>query len=102
MREVGLNTLSHLPEDDRERFDIFLIGARRGFKPDVGRLEQVELNHDTDIPLVANDAAVVVFHPDIVQIVDVVDVGCRDVVGVEHPAHPRQSMELIAVVVLPL
>jgi len=51
---------------------------------------------------VAYDAAVVVLQLDVVQVVDVVHVGRRDVVGVEHPACACQPVELVPVVELPL
>ena len=100
--KVGLDALAHLSEHDRERLGVLLVGSRRGFKRDVGRLEKVELNLSAEVSFVTNDAAVVILHFHIVQIVDVVDIGRRDVVGVEDPTHAGQSVEFVAVVILPL
>ena len=42
--EVGLDALAHLSEHVWEGLGILLVGVRRGFKVDVGRLEQVQLH----------------------------------------------------------
>lgn len=102
LREVGLDALAHLSEHDGEGLGALLVGTRRGLKSDVGRLEQVELHLCTDIPLVVNDAAVVILQLHVVQIVDVVHIGRRDVVGVEHSACTGKPVQLVSVVELPL
>ena len=102
LREIGLDALAHLSEHGWERFGVLLVGARRGFKLDVGRLEKVKLHLGTEVSFVANDAAVVVYQFHILQIVDVVDAGRCDVVRMEHAAHAIQSVEFVTVVILPL
>ena len=57
--EVGLDALAHLPVYGGEGLGVLLFGAQRGLDADVGRLEQVDLHHSTNLSLVAYDAAVV-------------------------------------------
>ena len=100
--EVGLDAFAHLPEHNGKRPGFLLVGARRGLEADVGRLKQVKLHFGAEVPLVADDAAVVVLQLDVVQVIDVMHVGRRDVVGVEHAARSCQPVQLVAVVMLPL
>ena len=72
--EVRPDALAYLPEHEGERPGALLVGTRRRFQPDVGRLEKVKLHFCTDVAPVADDAAAVVLQHDVVQIVDVVDV----------------------------
>ena len=85
-----------------ERLGVLLVRAKRGIKIDVGHLEKVELHLGVEVSLVANDAVVMVLQFHNVQIVDVVDVGHRNVVRVEHTAYACKAMELVAIIILPL
>ena len=52
--EVRPDALAYLPEHEGERPGALLVGTRRRFQPDVGRLEKVKLHFCTDVALVAD------------------------------------------------
>ena len=77
MRKQSFNPLSCLCKRDEckrdeGRLPVLLVEPVGAFKSDVGRLEKVKLDFRTDVPLVAEDTAIAVKRPDVLQIVDVV------------------------------
>ena len=54
LREVRPDALAQLPEHEGERSGTLLVGTRRCFQPDAGRLEKVKLHLCTDVALVAD------------------------------------------------
>ena len=54
MGEVRPDALAHLHEHEGERPGSLLVGTRRRFQPDAGRLEKVKLHFCTDVALVAD------------------------------------------------
>lgn len=99
LREVCFDTLSGLCKGDEGWLPIFLVESVRDLQTDVGRFEKIQLQGRADIAAVSEDAAVVVFIFDILQIIDVVHVRLGDVEGVDDSAEPADGVQLVSVVV---
>ena len=97
--EDRFNSLSVLPVSPQGWSPALLVQPVWDFKRDVGRGEQVLLYGCTQISLVAKYHAVMVFPPDVLQVVEVVYVGCRYVIGMYDARSTAKGVELVAVVV---
>ena len=99
LRKDGLNSLSETFVGPRGRCPILLVQPIRHIKGNVGSLKQVQLYGSTQVALVSENRTVVVVPLHILEILQVMYVGCSHVVGVYDSCDTTQSMKLVAVVV---
>ena len=98
LREDRLNSLSVLLVSPQRRSPVLLIQPIWYFKGDVSRCEQVLLYRSTQIPLVAKYHTVMVFPLNVLQVVEVMYIGCSHVIGVYNSRCTAKGMEFVAVV----
>ena len=99
LRKDRLDSLSETLVGPCGRCPVLLVQSVRDIKGDVGRLEQVQLYGCAQVPFVSEDCAVVVFPLHILQILQVVHIGCRHIIGMDYSADTAQGMKLVAVIV---
>ena len=84
LREIGLNSFSDLAKRLIEWFPILLIEAIRHLESDVCTLKQIQLHFGTQISLIPDDCALEEILSDIIHILEVMDAGLCQIIGVNH------------------
>ena len=97
--EDRLNSLSVPLVSPQRRPPVLLVQPVRNFKGDVCRGKQVLLYWSTQISFVAKYHTVMIFPLNILQVMEVMYVGCGHVIGMYDPRRATKGMELVAVVV---
>lgn len=98
LREYRLNSLSVLLVSPQRRSPVLLVQPIWYFKGDVSRREQVLLYWSTQISFVAKYHAIMIFPLNVLQVVEVVYIGCGHVIGVYNAHSSAKGMEFVAVV----
>ena len=96
--EICFNPLSSLCERDERRFPILLIKSIWDFRANVGRFEKGKLHGCADISTVSENAAVVMFIFDIIQIIDIVNIRFGDIKGMDDTAESAYGMPLVSII----
>ena len=99
LRKDRLNSLSKTLVGPCGRCPILLVQPVRDIEGDVGCLKQVQLHRRTQIPLVPKYRAVVVLPLHILEILQVMHIGCCHIIGMNYSADTAQGMKLVAVIV---
>src|SRR3712207_1581620 len=100
--QLGKNRLNSLPVplvSPQRRPPVLLVQPVRDFKGDVCRGKQVLLHGSTQISLVPKDHTVMIFPLYVLQVVEVMHIGCGHVIGMYDTCCAAKCMELVAVVV---
>ena len=99
LRKDSLNSLSEAFVGPCGRCPVLLVQPIWYIKDNVGSLKQVHLYGSTQVAFVPEDRTVVVLPLHILEILQVMHIGCSHVVGVYDSCDTTQSMKLIAIVV---
>lgn len=81
------------------RFPILLIQPIGNFKGDVCLVEEVLSYLRTEVSFVTEHQAVMMFPLHILEIMEVVNIGCSHIVRVYHAAYPADGVKFISIVV---
>lgn len=96
--EDRLNSLSVPFVNPQRRSPVLLVQPIWYFKGDVSRREQVLLYGSTQIPLVAEYHTVMILPLNVLQVVEVMYIGCGHIIGVYNARCTAKGMELVAIV----
>ena len=99
LRENGFDSFSESPVSPCRRSPILLIQPIWNFKGDVCGVKEILLNFSTQISFVTEHQAVVILPLHILQIMEVVNIGCGHVVRVYYSAYSADCVEFISIVV---
>ena len=99
LRKDCLNSLSETLVGPCGRCPVLLVQPVRNVEGYVGSLKQVQLHRRTQIPLVPKYRAVVVHPLYILEILQVMHIGCCHIIGMNYSADTAQGMKLVAVIV---
>ena len=97
--EDRLNSLSVPLVSPQRRPPVLLVQPVGNFKCDVCRGKQVLLYGSTQISFVAKYHTVMIFPLDVLQVMEVMHVGCCHIIGMYDTRRATKGMELVAVVV---
>ena len=98
LREDSFDPLSEAFVGPRRWRPILLVQLVRDIKSNVGSLKQVQLHGSTQVALVSENRTVVVLPLHILQILQVMHIGCCHIIGVYDSSDTTQGMKLVAVV----
>ena len=99
LRKDSLNSLSKAFIGPSGRCPVLLVQPIRHIKGNVCRLKQVQLYGSIQVALVPKNRTVMVFPLQILEILQVMHIGCSHVVGVCDACDTAQSMKFVTVVV---
>ncbi len=100
--ELGKDRLDSLSETlvgPCRRCPVLLVQPVRDIKSDVGRLKQIQLYGCAQVAFVSVNRGVVVFLLHILEILQVVHIGCRHIIGMDYSADTAQGVKPVAVIV---
>ena len=99
--KLGKDRLNPLPETlvcPCAWCPVLLVQPVRDIKGDVCSLKQVQLYGCAQVAFVCEDCTVVIFPPHILQILYVMHIGRRHVIGMDYSADATQGVKLVAVI----
>ena len=99
LRKDSLNSLPETLVRPCGRCPVLLILPVRDVEGDVGSLKQAQLHRRTQISLVPKDRTIVILPLHILEILQVMHIGCCHIIGMNYSADTTQGMKLVAVIV---
>ena len=98
LREESFDSFSKTLVCPNRRSPVFLVEPIRDFERDMCHIKQVLLNISAQIAFVAKHQAIVVFPFDILEVMEIRNIGSSHVITVYYPGYSADCVELIPII----